>query len=206
LGRTREFDSEDALDKAGALFWRLGYDVVSIQQLEAATGLGRGSLYNTFGDKERLFLASLDRYAATYGSAALMNLDDPDVGEGIRRMLDAIIARMENPKNPPGCLLTNTSLTYGSHSPRIDADVAGRMAAIEDQLRTAINRARDEGQIPADSDPVQLARFYAAVTHSLAVMHRAQGDVGALRDVAAVAVRAWPRVEPSAERRTPAVN
>lgn len=195
MGRTREFDSEDTLDRAGALFWRHGYDVVSIQQLEAATGLGRGSLYNAFGDKEGLFLAALDRYATTYGSRALASLSDQDVGEGIRRMLDAIIARMDNPENPRGCLLTNTSLAHGSHSPRIDADVLGRMESIEDLLHTAIARARDAGQIPADADPRQLARFYAAVVQSLGVMHKAQGDTAALHDIADVAMRAWPSID-----------
>jgi TetR/AcrR family transcriptional repressor of nem operon len=197
MGRTREFDSEDTLDRAAELFWRHGYDVVSIQQLEAATGLGRGSLYNAFGDKEGLFLAALDHYANTYGSQALSCLNDRDVGKGIGRMLAAIIARMAKPGNPPGCLLTNTSLSHGSHSSRIDADVSGRMESIEGLLHAAITRARNEGQIPANIDPKQLARFYAAVAQSLGVIHKTQGDVAALRDIAAVAMRAWPRIERS---------
>lgn len=198
MGRTREFDNEETLDRAGKLFWRQGYDAVSIPQLEAATGLGRGSLYNAFGDKEGLFLAALDRYAATFGAKALAGLTDPDVGNGIRRMLNAIIARMADPKNPAGCLLTNSSVAHGSHSPRIDADVAARTEAIEDLLRSAIERARNEGQVPASTDPRQLARFYAAVAHSLAVIHKTQGNLGALRDVAEVAMRAWPANQGSA--------
>jgi hypothetical protein len=120
-------------------------------------------------------------------------LNRENVGDGIRGMLDAIVARMADPRNPRGCLLTNTSMTYGSHSPRIDAEVSGLMGAIEARLFEVITRARDEGQIPADADARQLARFYAAVAQSLGVIHKAQGDVAALRDIVAVAMRAWPK-------------
>ena len=68
----------------------------------------------------------------------------------------------------------------------------GAVREIERLLEQAIGRARDEGQIPADADPRALARFYGAVVQSLGVMHRASGDVAALRDIAAVAMRAWP--------------
>jgi TetR/AcrR family transcriptional regulator, transcriptional repressor for nem operon len=193
MGRLKEFDEDAVLHKAAKLFWRLGYDVVSVPELESATGLGRGSLYNAFGDKEGLFLAALDRYTAEYGAAPFQHLAEPDVGNGIRLMLEAIIQRMSNPANPRGCLLTNTSLAFGTGSSRIDAHVAGKVRAMEDLLEEAITRARDDGQIAADADPKQLARFYCAVAQSLGVTHKAFGDAAALRDIATVAMRSWPR-------------
>ncbi len=192
MGRAKEFEGNDVLDRAGALFWRLGYDVVSVQELESATGLGRGSLYNAFGDKEGLFIAALDRYVDKYGSAPFRHLKGRDVGRGIRLMLDAIIERMSNPANPRGCLLTNSSLAFGTGSSRIDSHIAGKVKAMETLLEEAIGRARDDGQIPPDADPRQLARFYSAVVQSLGVMHKALGDAAALRDIATVAMRSWP--------------
>ena len=192
MARPKEFDAEKVLAKAGEVFWRQGYEVVSIQNLEAATGLGRGSLYNAFGDKEGLFIAALDRYLDKFGAVPLRHLAEADVGKGIRLMLEAIIARMSDPANPRGCLLTNSSLAFGTGSSRIDAHVAGKIEAMEAALAAAIARARREGQIPASADPKQLARFYAAVAQSLGVMHRANGDAAALRDIAAVALRSWP--------------
>jgi TetR/AcrR family transcriptional repressor of nem operon len=188
-----EFDRTDVLDRAGTLFWRLGYEVVSIQDIEAATGLGRGSLYNAFGDKETLFLEALARYVEIHGAASLAPLDARDVESGIRKMLEAIIDRMANPSNPPGCLLTNTSVAFGTGSDRIDQAIKEQITAMEARLEAAISRARSEKQIGADAEPRKLARFYAAVAHSLAVVHKAKGDVQALRDVATVAMRAWPR-------------
>lgn len=192
MGRTREFDDDAVLDRASELFWRRGYDVVSIQELEASTGLGRGSLYNAYGDKEGLFIAALGRYLARYGSVPFRHLAERDVGSGIRRMLEAIVERMAHPGNPRGCLLTNTSLAFGTGSRRIDEQVRAQVLAMERALEEAIGRARDEGQIPAGADAKALARFYCAVAQSLGVMHKALGDVAMLRDVVDVAMRAWP--------------
>lgn len=192
MGRVMEFDRETVLDRASELFWRLGYEVVTVQDLESATGLGRGSLYNAFGDKEGLFMAALDRYVAKYGSAPFRHLSGRDVAKGIRAMLDAIIERMSDPKNPRGCLLTNASLGFGTGSSRIDANVSSKIRAMEDVLEEAITRARDDGQIPADADPKQLARFYCAIAQSLGVTHKALGDAAALRDIVTVAMRSWP--------------
>jgi len=192
MARPKEFDDQKVLARAGEVFWRQGYDVVSVQDLEAATGLGRGSLYNAFGDKEGLFIAALDRYLETYGEVPFRHLAERDVGKGIRLMLEAIIARMADPANPRGCLLTNSSLALGSGSSRIDAHVAAKVAGMEAALEEAIARARRDGQIPASANPKQLARFYAAVAQSLGVMHRAHGDAAALRDIATAALRVWP--------------
>src|SRR5262249_24553422 len=150
-----------------------------------------------------LFLAALDRYVAKHGEAPFRHLRGRDVGRGIRRMLDAIIARMSDKSLPRGCLLVNASLAFGARSRRIDAAVAEKVTAMESALETAIARARDDGQIPADTDPKQLARFYCAVVHSLGVTHRAMGSVAALRDVAAVAMRGWPGPIPAQRAMAP---
>jgi TetR/AcrR family transcriptional repressor of nem operon len=192
MGRAREFDGGAVLDRAAEVFWRIGYDVVTVDDLEAATGLGRGSLYNAFGDKEALFLAALDHYVTKYGSSPFAHLANRDVAVGIRRLLDAVVARMNNPANPRGCLLTNTSLTHGTGSHRIDAAVAEKIKSMEGLLEAAIARARDEGQISAEAVPKQLARFYGAVIQSLGVMHKAYGDATVLRDIVTVAMQAWP--------------
>lgn len=147
---------------------------------------------------ERLVLAVLDRYVAKYGEASFRQLQNHDVAVGIRRVLDAVITRMINPRNPRGCLLTNATLAFGTGSPRIDVHVAGKIAAMQDQLEAAIVRVRDDGQIAADADPRQLVRFYAAVVQSLGVMHRAFASEAALRDIAAVAMRGWPGQSASA--------
>jgi hypothetical protein len=115
-------------------------------------------------------------------------------------MLEAIVARMEKAANPRGCLLTNTSLSFGTGSSRIDAYVAEKLGEVERQLTQAIARARDSGQIPADADPRKLARYYGAVAQSLGVVHKAFGPQAGLRDIVEVAMRSWP-ARPAKARR-----
>ncbi len=64
MARPREFDRDQVVDRAVEVFWRQGFEATSIQDLVEATGLNRGSLYNTFGDKAGLFEAALERYMA----------------------------------------------------------------------------------------------------------------------------------------------
>src|SRR6202011_688874 len=67
MAGVKQFDRDEVLDRAMAAFWTRGYEATSIDDLVQATGIGRGSLYGTFGDKRQLFLAALDHYWNTVG-------------------------------------------------------------------------------------------------------------------------------------------
>ena len=93
MARPKEFDIDQVLDRATELFWTKGYEETSMRELEEGLGVGRQSLYSTFGDKRDLFLASLDRYAAIQ-RARLAPLLEPDTGlEGIRRYFGEMVSR-----------------------------------------------------------------------------------------------------------------
>lgn len=188
---TIQFDREAALDCAAAAFWRKGYDATSVQDLEAATGLGRGSLYNAFGDKQALFLAALKRYAATVARPALALLEAQDVRAGVRAMLDAMVERMAAGEGPRGCLVTNACVAGGDD--RLASVVADAVRAVETALETALLRAQATGQILPTADTRALARFYCAVAQSLGLMHKTSADPETLRDIVSVAMDAWPR-------------
>jgi TetR/AcrR family transcriptional repressor of nem operon len=187
----RRFDREDVLDRAARVFWRDGFEATSIQNLEKATGLGRGSLYNAFGDKAALFRAVLARYGETEGAPPLRHLNEPDVFTGLSRMLHAIAARMGEPGRPRGCLVTNTCAAGGGGVPT-EAQMAVGIRAMEAALEAAFLRACAQGQLAPDADPQRLARFFCAVVQSLGVMHRALGDTETLQDIVLTALSAWP--------------
>src|SRR5262249_1274392 len=85
MARPKSFDEDAVLDQAVQLFWERGYDGHSVADLEAHVGVGRQSLYNSFGDKQALFLKALDRYERNAG-AAIEQLAVSDAGlEAIRR-------------------------------------------------------------------------------------------------------------------------
>src|ERR1700692_295496 len=60
---TRQFDEDALLEAALKTFWQNGFAATSMIDVAEATGVQRGSLYNAYGDKERLFLLPFDPYA-----------------------------------------------------------------------------------------------------------------------------------------------
>ena len=77
MARPKAFDVDQALERAMELFWRQGYLATSLPDLVEHMGIGRQSLYDTFGDKRQLFLQALDRYAAVMIGGALGRLEEP---------------------------------------------------------------------------------------------------------------------------------
>ena len=192
MAGTIRFDREEALDAAARLFWSKGYDAASVQDLEAATGLGRGSLYNAFGGKEALFLAALERYAATVATPVSAALDGREIGAGLRALFGGMIARMETPGRPKGCLLVNSCLG-AEGAPEGRRFAAAALRGMEDAFDEAFARARDAGALPESAKPRALARFFSAVAQSLGLLHRSGASREALEDVAETALAALPR-------------
>ena len=100
MAGVKQFDRGDVLERAMAVFWRNGYQATSIQDLVDATGINRGSLYTTFGDKRGLFLAVLEHYSHRFGEPMMAELKDPDPRRAIERMLEAIVRRNRDSRWP----------------------------------------------------------------------------------------------------------
>src|ERR1700694_6099202 len=90
-GRPRSFDPAVALDGAAHVFWDKGFADTSLDDLSAAMGMGRPSIYNAFGDKEALFIRALERYRDTTGSSPLRAMETED---SIRDALDAFFGQI----------------------------------------------------------------------------------------------------------------
>jgi AcrR family transcriptional regulator len=191
-GRPREFDVEKALDRALKVFWRKGYEGASLSQLTKAMGINRPSLYAAFGDKEELFRKALDRYAEGPAAYVRAALDEPTARGVAERLLGGTIDVLTDPRNPRGCLMVQGALACGEAAESVRRELASRRAAVEGALRRRFQRARADGDLPADADPADLARYVATVIHGMSV--QAAGGAGreALRRVAEMALRAWP--------------
>jgi AcrR family transcriptional regulator len=190
MAGVKSFDRDDVLDKAAGQFWRDGYEGSSIQSLEEATGLGRGSLYNAFGDKKALFLEVLARYSTTDGALPIDLLADADIHRGLHNMLHAIVVRMDQPDRPRGCLITNSCLSV--QCPQVEQVIAAAMQKMQTALEAAFHRAQVEGQIMQSADIATLARFYTTVIRGLGVSHKAGETAKGLAAIVDVAVTAFP--------------
>ncbi|MGC2087714.1 MAG: TetR/AcrR family transcriptional regulator [Bradyrhizobium sp.] len=190
MGRPRAFDCDIALDQAMEVFWRHGYEGATIAQLTDAMGINPPSLYAAFGSKEGLLKAALDRYTARRAEWMDEVLSAPTAREVAERMLTGVADKQTDPANPPGCLLVQGGIACGSGSASVPFELATRRAQTEDHLRDRFARARDEGDLKPSADPAALARYLSAVTVGMGVMASSGADRGALREVAAVAIKA----------------
>jgi AcrR family transcriptional regulator len=188
----RQFDEEVVLDAVLDAFWRRGPERTTMADLARAAGIQRGSLYNAYGDKEALLRIALDRYAEAQRTALGDAFADPDPQAAMAGFLDAHLARMAAPANPPGCLMTQTALEYSDH-PEIGPVVRAAFARTEEALRTVLERGRDA--LPAGADPAAFARFFLGVSRGMAVLHRATGEIEPARDTARVALQVLRRPE-----------
>ena len=174
------------------LFWRVGYGAASIQDLERATKLRRGSLYNAFGDKEALFIAALKRYDSVIGAKRIEPLSNPDPYRAIQGFLNALVEQLTEPGRPRGCLHTNTSLEMPGAPAAIMRLVAERTNAIEGAIYTVLHGAKRRGLLDRTANTRALARFYLGVAKGITVLHKVYADGTMLRDIVQVAMSKWP--------------
>lgn len=190
----KQFDPTVALDQAVQVFWRHGYHLASVDALTKATGLGRGSLYGTFGSKDQLFIACLRRYMSKIGAenAAALTSRPDDHRAAIGAFFTAIIDRFERPENPPGCMGANTAHEWAD----LDAqsrDAAQEITATQTRaIEDVFLEARRRKHLPAEIDIPTLAAYVLGTSHMLAMMDRSGAEIASIRAVAELALNAIP--------------
>jgi AcrR family transcriptional regulator len=194
MGRPREFDPDQALDRALRVFWRSGYEGASMADLTAAMGITKPSLYAAFGNKEELFRKALDRYVDGPGGYVQVALAKPTAREVVEHLLYQAADAVTNPENPPGCLAVQGALCCGEAAETIKQELMSRRANGEENLRKRFARAITEGDLPRDSNAADLARYISAIVQGMAV--QAAGGVSReqLRKIAEMTLRTWPPV------------
>src|SRR6202167_1789734 len=114
MGRPREFDTDAALEKAMRLFWTKGYEGTSVADLTETLGISRPSLYAAFGDKQSMFRAALERYAAGPEGYVAAALGKPTAREVAEQPLKGAADLQASPRNPCGCLTVNGAIACGN--------------------------------------------------------------------------------------------
>jgi AcrR family transcriptional regulator len=192
VGRPREFELQEALDRAMMLFWRKGYEGASLSDLTEALGITRPSLYAAFGNKEELFRQVLDRYderTAGFLAGSIAAPTARTVAEGLLRGAANFHA---DPNNPPGCLMVHGSLVGSDASDPLRVETRTRRAQLREAIRMRLERALAEGDLPADSKPTALAYYIVAVMRGMAVEAASGASGEDLHQIVDVAMDAWP--------------
>ena len=170
-------------------FWATGYGGTSTEDLCAATGLGRSSIYNTFVGKRELFLTALRRYSdEMFGRLAELLAQPRPVRERVRDLLWMSVE--PDPAEPAGCLVVNSVVELGPADPEVaavlQADGERRLAL----LRDVFAAAQADGEIDSGRNPMALARFVASTVSGMRVTARSGADREALAAVAETALAA----------------
>ena len=151
--------------------------------------IGRGSFYDTFGDKRSLFLAALDRFEQTRTTWILQVLADSEsTVEAIRYVFKRTVDGLVRFDPRRGCLLANSAVELAPHDPEVAKKISIYIGRTEDTFEDALVRARATGDLPEHKDPRALARFLVNNLHGLRVMARAGANRETLEDVVAVVV------------------
>ncbi|SMF77692.1 transcriptional regulator, TetR family [Tistlia consotensis] len=173
-GRPPAYDPEVALDKAQETFWKRGYAATSLDELSAATGMNRPSLYNAFGDKRALYLKTLERYRAKSNAAvAEAFTDGRPLRQALRAICDALLAIwLSGDEGPRGCYLIGTAVTEAATEPAVREQLLASMRSSDAGFARLIERGAARGEVRPGSDPAALGRLAAATVHTLALRAR----------------------------------
>ena len=191
-GRPREFDVDLALDSALSVFWKKGYEGTSLTDLTEAMRITRPSLYAAFGSKEELFHKVLVRYAAGPASFVAEALTSSTAREVAERLVGGTIDMLSCPSNPHGCLMVQAALSSGDEAESVKEELATYRIARETAIRRRFEEARNSGDLPADTDPTDLARYVAVVMQGLAVEAANGATRTELLRAAEIALSCWP--------------
>ena len=183
MPRPRQFVADEVLDRAMEAFWAKGFEATTLDDLEAATGLRRGSLYGAFGCKRTLFLKAIERYLARAVERNVALLD-PTAGKAaitafFRSAIDDALADRQH----RGCMLTNCAVELAAHDDEVAARVGHHLDRLEHAFIRAIESAQARREIAQAQNPVRLARLLVTSLQGLQVLARARPDAAWLDDV-----------------------
>ena len=169
--RQKEFDPETALDNAMQLFWQNGYEASSIQDLVDHLGINRFSLYDTFGDKHKLFMAACERFEALMEEERISDLENEESGiKGIREFFFKVAGFDSEGIHPQGCLLTNSITERAIHDEEVREWSQSFLLRLENAFFQAITKARRAGEISTTNNPRDLARYLTCLTQGINVI------------------------------------
>ncbi|KIA59911.1 TetR/AcrR family transcriptional regulator [Nocardia vulneris] len=185
MPRPRQFDEERVLSAVQAAFWDNGYAGTSLEDLLAASGLGKGSLYGAFGDKKSLFLRVLRMYDEANDQMLRDWLEQAERGiDVVRSFVTGPAADPSGEQARRGCLLANTAMELSASAAEVAAEARRSYASTTAVLTDAIRRAQREGDVAARLDPELTARAVLAGQLGLIVLGRVSPDPAALSTLA----------------------
>ncbi|MEV0902177.1 TetR/AcrR family transcriptional regulator [Actinoplanes sp. NPDC049802] len=186
----KHFDPDTILDTVVRLFWKQGAASTGIQDIVTATGLNRSSLYATFGNKQQLYMAALERYVSARSHPVLGRLTEDDRGlPAVVDFFDSLIdTRCSGEYARWGCMISNAHAGAENGDGDVRAVLDRQHHRLRDALHTALTTAQAKGQLAGNADPGTAAEVLALLAHGVNLRSRAGADAAELRRTVTAAI------------------
>lgn len=177
MPRVKLFDENAVLSKAMHLFWKQGYAATSVQDLVTHLGINRASLYDTFGDKEKLFKKAFEHYRKT-------NIDglnqffknQPDVKSGFKKLFDIAIDEAICDTENRGCFVVNTTTELVPGDDVLLDILERNKQDIQAIFYNYLQKGKDSGQLKTVQDLKSLASLFYTLYAGLRVISKVRPD------------------------------
>jgi len=188
MARPKDFDRDRALKKGMEVFWQQGYEATSTDDLIRALGIGRQSMYDTFGDKHQLYLEALRLYEANSGAEFFKRIyESPSpfvaLGDYILAIADGTSADRAR-----GCFVVNATNELAPSDPEVAAAIRANSARCEAAFERILREAKQCGEVDQSVDERVAARFLLSTIRGLRVSAKAGVETKDLRAIATLAL------------------
>lgn len=175
MPRKKSYDIEDVLKKAMHTFWQNGYESTSVRLLAKDMGINQFSIYDSFGNKQELFIEVLKKYKNHVGNTFLKELKDSEGSlEDIRKFLTKYARAVREGKQVNGCLMVNTSLEVGHKDGKVVKQLQLYFDFIRHVLSDTLVKAKARGEVSQEFDTANHSLFLLGGLQGLSVYAKFQ--------------------------------
>lgn len=168
-GRPRNFNQDDALEKAMRVFWRQGYEGASLGELTEAMGINKSSMYSVFGTKEELFRKAVEKYLTDHISFVPEALNEPTVQQALRKLFTQSVDFLTDIQTPLGCFVLQGALNCGQGLESIQQQLIAQRLGYESLLRQRLELAQTQNDLDSRIDTAVMAKYIVTVHEGLSV-------------------------------------
>ncbi|WP_319532908.1 TetR/AcrR family transcriptional regulator [uncultured Cohaesibacter sp.] len=173
MGRNRQFDEYDVLERATRWVWRHGFSATSMRDIVAATGVAKASIYNAFGSREAFFQRLLIYYIERKQAQSLTLLKAARTGRAaLQAYLDGVLHSPSDESYMSGCLIINIAAEQPALDDEAQATINYGLTLIEEQLTRTIERGVKDGSIDRATEPTVAVPCLLATILGLYVLKR----------------------------------
>jgi TetR/AcrR family transcriptional regulator, transcriptional repressor for nem operon len=188
VSRSKSFSPASTLQQVADVFVERGYDGTSLAQLEAASGLGKQSLYNTFGDKKAMYLAAVECATARWAGVQALMQSAPDGRQALQRFFDALVQDCASGDAQRQSCIVSAGLLEGIDDDDIQQRLQSKWNDTHALLRGAVVRGQADRSVASAAKPQELADHLMTAMGGLRVMARTRPGAARLKRVVAQAL------------------